>query len=161
MRLLHRLASVVRWISRRNKAEAELRSELEAFVDMAAADHVRDGATPDEARRLAALQLGGFEQVKERVRAGRHGGGLDAAIAHLSAGLFLCSIRRQCLPIQYRDGHGDGYLQRHTNRHAHGRDEWYLPEGDHPHLAGHRRLREQIASLHSADHILLPGEPDH
>jgi len=75
MILLHRLASVVRWIARRDKAEAELRSELEAFVDMAAADHVRDGATPDEARRLAALQLGGFEQVKERVRAGRHGGG--------------------------------------------------------------------------------------
>ena len=71
MILLHRLASVVRWIARRDKAEAELRSELEAFVDMAVADHVRDGATSDEARRLATLQLGGFEQVKERVRAGR------------------------------------------------------------------------------------------
>src|SRR2546425_10367786 len=87
MILLHRLASVVRWISCRDKAEAELRGELEAFVAMAAADHVRDGATPDEARRLAALQLGGFEQVKERVRAGRHGGGLDATARDLRYGL--------------------------------------------------------------------------
>jgi len=87
MILLHRLASVVRWIFRRDKAEAELRSELEAFADMAAADHVRDGATPDQARRLAALQLGGFEQVKERVRAGRHGAGLDTVARDLRYGL--------------------------------------------------------------------------
>ena len=67
MILLHRLASVMRWVFRRNNAEAELSDELQAFVDMAVADHVRDGATPDDARRLAALQLGGVEQVKERV----------------------------------------------------------------------------------------------
>ena len=79
MTLLHRLASVVRWIFNRNKAEADLNEELQTFVDMAAADHVRDGATPAEARRLAMLQLGGVEQAKERVRTGRHGAWLDAA----------------------------------------------------------------------------------
>src|SRR5262245_63049734 len=87
MILLHRLASVVRWIFSRNKAEAEVRAELQAFIDMAAADHVRDGAPPDEGRRLAALQLGGLEQVKERVRAGRHGGRLDAVARDLRYGL--------------------------------------------------------------------------
>ena len=75
----HRLASIVRWIVRRDRAERDLSEELQTFVEMAAADHVRDGATPEEARRLAMLQVGGVEQVKERVRTGRHGGWIDAA----------------------------------------------------------------------------------
>jgi predicted permease len=77
--LLHRLASIVRWILRRDRAETDLDDELRSFVEMAAADHVRNGATPEEARRLAMLQVGGVEQTKERVRTGRHGGWLDAA----------------------------------------------------------------------------------
>jgi putative ABC transport system permease protein len=76
-RLLHRLTSIVRWIARRDRAERELNEELQTFLDMAAADEVRDGVAPDEARRRAALQLGGLEQTKERVRNGRHGGWLD------------------------------------------------------------------------------------
>jgi putative ABC transport system permease protein len=51
--------------------------ELESFVDMAAADHERDGATPADARRAALMQLGGMEQAKEHVRTGRHGGWLE------------------------------------------------------------------------------------
>jgi len=76
--LLHRLASIVRWILNRDTAELDLNDEMQTFIDMAAADHVRNGATPEEARRLAALQLGGVEQAKERVRTGRHGAWLDA-----------------------------------------------------------------------------------
>jgi predicted permease len=77
--LLHRFASIVRWIARRDRAEQELNEELQAFVDMAADDEVREGATAGEARRRAALQLGGLEQTKERVRSGRHGAWLDVA----------------------------------------------------------------------------------
>ena len=79
MTLLRRLASIVRWIARRDKAEQDLNDELQGFIDMAAADEVRDGATAAEARRRAALQLGGLEQAKERVRGGRHGAWLDVA----------------------------------------------------------------------------------
>ena len=78
MTLLHRLTSIVRWIVHRDTAERDMNDELQTFVDMAAADQVRDGATPAEARRLAMLQLGGMEQAKERVRAARHGAWLDA-----------------------------------------------------------------------------------
>ena len=56
MILLHRLASVVRWISRRDKAEAELRSELEAFVDMAALERGAI-ANPDENRMVGHYWL--------------------------------------------------------------------------------------------------------
>jgi predicted permease len=77
MTLLHRLASMVRWVARRKRAEQDLNDELQSYLDMAAAEEVRDGATPTEARRRAALQLGGLEQTKERVRSGRHGAWLD------------------------------------------------------------------------------------
>jgi putative ABC transport system permease protein len=87
MTLLHRLRSIVLWIARRDSAERDLNDELQAFVDMAAADKVRAGASPAEARRLAVLELGGVEQVKERVRRGRHGGWLDVAGRDVSYGL--------------------------------------------------------------------------
>ena len=77
MSLLHRLASMVSWILRRDRAEQRLDDEIRSFVEMATADRIRDGIPPAEARRLALLELGGVEQVKERVRAGRHGALLD------------------------------------------------------------------------------------
>jgi hypothetical protein len=77
MTLLRRLATVVRWIAHRSRAERDLDDELRAFVDLATADRMRDGAPADEARRLAVLDLGGVEQAKEHVRADRHGGWLD------------------------------------------------------------------------------------
>jgi putative ABC transport system permease protein len=79
MTFLHRLASIVRGIFRPNQAERDLNDELHAFVDMAADDEIRDGATPAEARRRAALQLGGLEQTKELVRSRRHGAWLEIA----------------------------------------------------------------------------------
>ena len=79
MKVWHRLASIVRWIANRNKAEQDLDDELRAFVEMAAADEIRHGATAADARRRAVLQLGGLDQTKEQVRAGRHGGWLDVA----------------------------------------------------------------------------------
>jgi len=87
MTLLYRLASIVRWVVQRDRAEADLDDEFQTFVDMAAADQGRDGATPPEARRLAVLQLGGVEQAKERVRTARHGAWLDAAGRDVRYGL--------------------------------------------------------------------------
>ena len=87
MTLLHRLASVVRWMVRRDRAERDLNDELEAFVDMAAADNMRNGAEPADARRSAVLHLGGVEQAKERVRFARHGAWLDEVGRDLRYGI--------------------------------------------------------------------------
>jgi predicted permease len=87
MTFLHRVMAIVRWIARRDRAEQDLQDELQAFADMAADDEVREGATPDEARRLAMLRLGGLEQAKEHVRGGRHGAWLDAAGRDVRYGL--------------------------------------------------------------------------
>ncbi len=77
MTLLHRLASILRWLFNRDRAEQGLDDELRAFIDASAAEKMREGVAPAEARRLATLELGGLEQVKERVRTDRHGGWLD------------------------------------------------------------------------------------
>ena len=73
MTLLNRLASMLRWVLRRNTIERELHDELRTFIDMAATARENEGTPPAEARRLAALDLGGMEQVKERVRTERPG----------------------------------------------------------------------------------------
>ena len=77
MTLLHRLVSIVRGWFTGAAAERAMDDELQAFVEMAAAQKIRDGIAPADARRLAMLELGGIEQVKERVRTGRHGASLD------------------------------------------------------------------------------------
>ncbi len=77
MTLLNRLASMLRWLFRRNTVERELHDELRTFIDMAAAAREDEGTLSAEARRLAAIELGGMEQVKERVRTGRPGAWLD------------------------------------------------------------------------------------
>lgn len=77
MTLLHRLASVLDWVLHRNRAERRLDDELRTFVEMSEAEKIRDGQSPREAHRLAMIELGGFEQAKERVRERRHGGRLD------------------------------------------------------------------------------------
>jgi len=58
------LTSIVRWIARRERAEQDLNDELQAFIDMAADDEVRDGATALEARRRAALQLEAWNRLR-------------------------------------------------------------------------------------------------
>jgi predicted permease len=73
----HRFLSAVRWIACRQRVERDLDEELRVFVEMAAADEVRQGRTPEDARRRALIRLGGVEQSKERVRHSRRGAWVD------------------------------------------------------------------------------------
>ena len=77
MIVFHRVASILTWILRRDRAEHQLDDDVRSFVELSAADKMRDGVPAAEARRLAALEAGGVEQLKEHVRAGRHGARLD------------------------------------------------------------------------------------
>jgi predicted permease len=56
---------------RRNALERDLDKELRFHIDAAAADFVRGGMPPGEARRQARIELGGVEQVKEATRDSR------------------------------------------------------------------------------------------
>ncbi len=61
----------VRSLFRRGRVEAELDRELRAHLEDQVAEHMRRGMSPDEARRAAVHEFGGFEQVKEEAREAR------------------------------------------------------------------------------------------
>jgi predicted permease len=48
--------------------DTDLTEEIRAFVEHDADSKIRSGMTPEDARRAALIELGGSEQVKERVR---------------------------------------------------------------------------------------------
>ena len=86
MIVFHRLKFLARWVFRRGEVERELHDELESFIEASMADKIRDGVGPDEARRLARLELRGVDQTKERVRWYRWGAQFDVLLQDLRYG---------------------------------------------------------------------------
>jgi predicted permease len=72
-----RLARLIRNLTQRGRLERDLDEELRSFVEMSADEARRAGASEDDARRAALLELGGVDQVKERVREIRAGARLE------------------------------------------------------------------------------------
>ena len=67
-RAWYRLQAMLRRLLDGGARDAELSEELRAFVEHDAESKIRSGMSPEEARRAALIELGGAEQVKERVR---------------------------------------------------------------------------------------------
>jgi predicted permease len=88
-RLAHRTAAFVR----RDPLDRELDSELASHLAMAEDEHVRRGASPEEARRLARLELGGYDAAVERHRDARGLPTLDALVQDLR--YAIRSLRRE------------------------------------------------------------------
>jgi hypothetical protein len=61
----------------RREADQTLDEEIQFHLDAATEQNVAKGMTPEAARRAARIELGGVEQVKERVRAVRTGAWLE------------------------------------------------------------------------------------
>ena len=74
---MRRLLSLLRNIFRKNTVEEALDEEVRQSVEILAEEKAREGLTPPEARRQAIIELGGTEQVKERVRQVRAGAMLE------------------------------------------------------------------------------------
>ena len=72
-RVWSRLRAMLRRLLDGGARDAELSEELRAFVEHDAESKIRSGMTPGDARRAALIELGGAEQVKERVREARAG----------------------------------------------------------------------------------------
>ena len=79
------------WSLRKRKRPAEpaLDSELRFHLDQLTEEKIAGGSTPDQARREAALELGGSEQLKEEMRDVYRIATLDNTLANLKAGLRL------------------------------------------------------------------------
>ena len=69
LRLLRpRFASFWRTVTRGRRLDADLDAELLSYVDEIAARKIAGGADPAAARRLALMEIGGIDHVKEEVR---------------------------------------------------------------------------------------------
>jgi predicted permease len=75
-----RLRAMLRQLVDGGARDEELSEELRAFVEHDAESKIRSGMTPEDARRAALIELGGAEQVKERVREDRAGAGLESIL---------------------------------------------------------------------------------
>jgi putative ABC transport system permease protein len=86
---LSRLVSFSRHFFRRQQRENDLDEELHSVLELLTEQKMREGADPEEARRAARIELGGVEQVKERVREARVGAWLDAPLQDVRFGLRI------------------------------------------------------------------------
>jgi putative ABC transport system permease protein len=73
MPLLPRIASLWRNLSDKENVDRELAEEIRAHFDLLTENKVKEGLSPQEARRAALVEMGGIEQVQESVREVRHG----------------------------------------------------------------------------------------
>jgi hypothetical protein len=78
-----RLRAVLRRVFDGGARDQELSEELRAFVGHDAESKIRSGMTPEDARRAALIELGGAEQVKERVREVAAGARLEDIVPRL------------------------------------------------------------------------------
>jgi hypothetical protein len=62
--LLARLASLWRNLFQRARVDSEIDEEVRAYARMLAEEKERAGMSAEEARRAAAIEVGGVEQVK-------------------------------------------------------------------------------------------------
>src|SRR5271156_3606772 len=86
MPMLMRIKSLWRNIFAKQRNDRELDDELHSYIDQLAEDKIREGMTPEAARRAARIELGGAEQVKESVREARSGAWLDSLLQDLRYG---------------------------------------------------------------------------
>src|SRR5215470_17705876 len=86
MPALSRLTSLWRNLFYRNRVEQDLKEEVRAYLDMLIEMKISEGASPVEARRAALIEMGGVEQVKERVREVRMGHHLETLLQDLRFG---------------------------------------------------------------------------
>jgi predicted permease len=86
MSMLRTLFARALALRRSADADRDLDDELRAFVEARAAAHERRGVPAAEAKRAALVEVGGVDQVKERVRDVRIGSALEAAARDIRYG---------------------------------------------------------------------------
>jgi predicted permease len=86
MSILRAVLARIRAVRRSAGADRNLDDELRAYVEARALSYERQGFTPADAERAALIEVGGVEQVKERVRDVRFGAALGAAVRDVRYG---------------------------------------------------------------------------
>src|SRR5262245_32337534 len=89
MTALPRLSSLLGNLFHKSLAEQELTEEIDAYLEMLIEQKLNEGLDPADARRAALIELGGREQVKEKVREARAGYQLETLWQDLRYGLRM------------------------------------------------------------------------
>src|ERR1044071_7605177 len=84
-----RIRAFCRNLFGRKKVEQELSAELAQAFEFLVETKIRDGTSTLEARRLAAIELGSIEQLKEEIREVRAGYNLEALFQDVRFGLRM------------------------------------------------------------------------
>lgn len=92
MRFWTQLTSLWRTVVRGHRLDTELDVELQSYLDEMASRKIAAGVDPATARREAALELGGVDQVKERVREVRIGRFVDEIMRDT---VYACRMLRR------------------------------------------------------------------
>src|SRR5215217_3679812 len=71
--LISRLTSLWRNLFHKDRVDQEFTEEIQTYLDMLTEANLRQGLSPQEARRNALVELGGVGQIEERVREIRTG----------------------------------------------------------------------------------------
>jgi predicted permease len=77
---MSRLSTLWRNLRHRDRVEREIDDELKAMFDLLVSERIARGIRPSEARRLASIELGGIEPLKERIRDVKLGVTIDTVL---------------------------------------------------------------------------------
>src|SRR2546429_5422387 len=65
---IHRVLARICAVFQSSDFDRDLQAEIDAHLNLLAEDHIRKGTPPEEAKRLARLELGGVSQLREAHR---------------------------------------------------------------------------------------------
>ncbi len=85
--MISRLRALWNNIFRRQLLDRDLNEELQAYLDLASSEKIREGLSPEEAYRNARRDMGGVEQVVQSVRDVSAGAWLDRLVQDLRYGV--------------------------------------------------------------------------
>jgi len=89
MHISTRFRSVFASLFRKAELDRDLDEELRSYLDLLTEEKIRAGMAPEAARRAARLELGGVEQVKEKVRENRLGAAIDTLLQDIRYALRI------------------------------------------------------------------------
>src|SRR5882724_402070 len=89
MLLFHRISSLLRNLFRHGSVERDLNDEIGSYLETLIERKITQGIDTEEARRLSLIELGGAEQVKERVRGMKMGRYLETLLQDLRYGVRM------------------------------------------------------------------------
>lgn len=88
-RWFHGLSHFSRLLFRRRKLDQELNDEIAYHIEAKTEENIAKGMPPEEARRTARMELGGVEQVKEKIRSVRTGAWFEIFFRDVRFGLRM------------------------------------------------------------------------